>query len=162
MAIFAHNTVYYAVAYFADNPVSTFLRLTFALLLAIFFVIASGLYFSSRFKHTTTAVICNLSLAGILWLGIPGVLLTFDEALPYQARNRVEQALHVDFNDALEGYWAVTPPGMVIAVLDDTFDSHSYYRWDFSKLIIVYTIVHVSAILFCLWRTKANLHKRIV
>ncbi|MBW2123835.1 MAG: ABC transporter permease subunit, partial [Deltaproteobacteria bacterium] len=37
----------------------------------IIFLVCSGLYFSARFRHSTTAVVANFSLAGTIWLLIP-------------------------------------------------------------------------------------------
>ena len=37
----------------------------------IIYLTGSGLYFSSRFKRTTTAVVCNFALAVLLWLALP-------------------------------------------------------------------------------------------
>jgi ABC-type transport system involved in multi-copper enzyme maturation permease subunit len=40
----------------------------------MFFLAASGLYFSTRFRHTTTAVIANVALAAGLWAVFPLIL----------------------------------------------------------------------------------------
>ena len=40
----------------------------------IFFLSGTGLYFSTRFRHTTTAVIANVALAAGLWAVLPLVL----------------------------------------------------------------------------------------
>jgi len=38
---------------------------------AVVFVTCTGLYFSTRFRHTTTAVVANLGLIATLWLIVP-------------------------------------------------------------------------------------------
>ncbi|MEN8128376.1 MAG: hypothetical protein ABFR90_11335, partial [Planctomycetota bacterium] len=153
--------IYYLAAYFSDNPISMFLTLMLALSSAIGFIIASGLYFSSRFKHTTTAVICNLSLAAILWAGIPGILLMLEE-LSYATSGPLEYFFHYA-DDFLRLYWALIPPGMILNIMESNLSSRYYgFGLSFSTLLIIYTIIHLFAILFCLWRTKANLRKRIV
>ncbi|RPJ25291.1 MAG: ABC transporter permease, partial [Planctomycetaceae bacterium] len=40
----------------------------------VFFLSGTGLYFSSRFRHTTTAVIANVALAAGVWAFVPLVL----------------------------------------------------------------------------------------
>jgi ABC-2 type transport system permease protein len=40
----------------------------------VFFLSGSGLYFSARFRHTTTAVIANIALAASVWAIVPLVL----------------------------------------------------------------------------------------
>ncbi len=42
---------------------------------AMMFVVSSGIFFSSRFKHTTGAVVANLVFVAIVWGGIPFVAL---------------------------------------------------------------------------------------
>jgi len=41
----------------------------------VVFLSGTGLYFSTRFKHTTTAVIANFALAGVIWALVPIVML---------------------------------------------------------------------------------------
>jgi len=151
--------IYYVAAYVADYPTSIFFKLMLALVTAIGFVIASGLYFSSRFKHSTTAVICNLALAAVLWLGIPGLLIMIEEFV-YMPSGPFAFIYHYA-DDFIRIYWPLTPPGMIGAILDEQYDSYLYRPWSFSTFLITYTISHLLAILFFLWRTKANLRKRI-
>ena len=43
----------------------------------VIFLASTGLYFSTRFKRTTTAVIANMALAACLWVVVPILLLIF-------------------------------------------------------------------------------------
>ncbi len=151
--------IYYLVAYVAEYPISIFFMLTLALLMAIGFVVASGLYFSSRFKHSTTAVICNLSLVAILWAAIPGILLMLEE-FSYRTLRHMERIFHIDSGDLLELYWYLAPPGMIVNIMESDLSSR-HLPLSFQTFLITYTILHALAIIFCLWRTKANLRKRI-
>ena len=63
----------------------------------IIFCCATGIYFSARFKHTTTAVIMNFALGIFLWLLIPFILLLLCEAF------------HLIDNDFAEGYLGCIP-----------------------------------------------------
>lgn len=45
----------------------------------VLFLTGTGLYFSTRFKHTTTAVVANFLLALTLWVGAPIVISIFGE-----------------------------------------------------------------------------------
>ena len=38
------------------------------------FLSGTGVYFSTRFRHTTTAVIANFALAGVIWVLVPIIL----------------------------------------------------------------------------------------
>ena len=46
----------------------------------VVFLSGTGLYFSSRFRHTTTAVIVNFALAGVIWALLP-LLMSLTTAL---------------------------------------------------------------------------------
>ena len=71
------------------------------------FLCGTGLYFSSRLKHTTAAVIANFALAGVIW-GVMPVLLFM-----------VAEADYID-NDVAEIYMDTNPFVHAIAVMDGT------------------------------------------
>jgi ABC-2 type transport system permease protein len=48
----------------------------------VVFLIGSGLYFSARFRQTTSAVIANTLLALGLWAGVPGLLSIVNQMVP--------------------------------------------------------------------------------
>ena len=66
--LFAHLAVFSLVGYIHPAAI-----LQFGLIAAwaLVFLSGAGLYFSQRFKHTTTAVIANMGLAATLWAIIP-------------------------------------------------------------------------------------------
>ena len=75
------------------------------------FLCASGLYFSTRFRRTTTAVIANVALAAVLWAILPLLLgLTFavtrvdmDLLEFYMDMNPFVHAVVITFATAREG-----------------------------------------------------------
>jgi len=70
--LFGHIIVFSLVGYI--HPVAI---VHFGILVAwiVVFLSGTGLYFSTRFKHTTTAVIANFALAGVIWALVPIVML---------------------------------------------------------------------------------------
>ncbi len=62
------------------------LQILIVVIPAIILVTSSGLFFSNKLKHTTSAVIANLAFCGFLWAGIPLIaaflsILAHDDAL---------------------------------------------------------------------------------
>jgi len=55
------------------HPIA-FIQMAILVAWIIVFLSGTGLYFSSRFKHTTAAVIANFALAGVIW-GLMPILL---------------------------------------------------------------------------------------
>jgi len=55
------------------HPVGA-IQLAILVIWVVFFLSGSGLYFSARFRHTTTAVIANVALAAGLWAVFPMLL----------------------------------------------------------------------------------------
>jgi len=70
--LFGHIIVFSLVGYI--HPVAI---VHFGILVAwiVVFLSGTGLYFSTRFKHTTTAVIANFALAGVIWALVPILML---------------------------------------------------------------------------------------
>ncbi len=69
--LFGHVIVFSLLGYI--HPVAIF---QFGILVGwvTVFLCATGLYFSTRFKHTTTAVIANVALAAGIWAVMPALL----------------------------------------------------------------------------------------
>jgi hypothetical protein len=65
----------------------------------IVFLSGSGLYFSSSFKNTTTAVIMNFTLAAAIWAILPlllGIIASINTPLTREARDLAEA--YIDTN----------------------------------------------------------------
>lgn len=132
--------IFYIVCAFVENPWTTFFQTALAVLVGIVFVVASGLYLSSRLKHTTTAVVCNLVLVPLLWAGLPLLVLV----LPF---------------NWLAGIWPweifqFTPCGIILVAFNK---SHLVD----GVVWIVFCTLHLATAGLFLWRAKANLRKRI-
>ena len=71
LLLFVHVTVFILAR--CIHPIAL-PQLGIVVVSSLVFFCSTGLYFGVRFKHTTTAVIANLALAGGLWLGVPILL----------------------------------------------------------------------------------------
>ncbi len=70
--LFGHVLAFTAVGYV--HPLAI-LHLGLIVAWVLVFLSCTGLYFSARFKHTTTAVIANMGLAATLWAIMPLILV---------------------------------------------------------------------------------------
>ena len=145
-------------AYVSDGRFAIYCWLIAAVAVAAGFVAASGLYFSSRFARSNTAVICNLALAAVLWVAIPFVLFALHEIFR-DFHSYMMDMLNVRF-DRL--YWMVTVPGAIGTILER---AHRYRPGvtdvQLLKASAAFFITHFIAIAFFLWRAKASLRRRI-
>ncbi len=66
--LFAHTLVFAALRII--HPIAV-VHLAFLAAWVMFFLTSTGLYFSTRLRHTTAAVIANLGLAAALWAIVP-------------------------------------------------------------------------------------------
>jgi ABC-type transport system involved in multi-copper enzyme maturation permease subunit len=84
----------------------------------ITFLCCTGLYFSSRFKRTTTAVIMNFALAAVIWALTPFLLVI------------VTEVFHTS-DDFADTYMDTNPFVHAIVVMDGTADNGnlSSYHW---------------------------------
>ena len=123
------------------------------------FLSGSGLYFSARFKRTTTAVIANFLLAAAIW-GLAPLLMAF------LAELRV-----IDF-DFIESYLDTNPFVHIVVIMDATAgrSSGSNYHWinygskdvfDATAWMLACGIGYVSLGLLFAWRAKCRLRRNI-
>ena len=82
------------------------------------FLSGSGLYFGSRFKHTTTAVTMNFALAIALWAIVPILVGIMAELFR-----------DYDVRQLAEVYMDTNPFVHAVAVLDATVGGLDEYRW---------------------------------
>jgi ABC-2 type transport system permease protein len=83
---------------------------------SLVFLSGSGLYFSSRFKHTTTAVTMNFALAIVLWAILPILMGITGEVF--------EESRYV-----AETYMDTNPFVHAAAILEATVGGLEEYRW---------------------------------
>ncbi len=139
--------IFYCMSAFFDNPLWLLIKLMVAASIGVGFVISSGVYFSSRLRHSTVAVVCNLILAGLLWAGLPFLVSLYREiAYSYDWLPR--------WYFSWWNVFGMTPPGMILHLMDDG-RGVDIWAWG------MYAGLHLVMIGLFLWRTKANLRKRI-
>jgi len=132
------------------------------------FLTATGLYFSARFKKTTSAVIANLALAATLWLFLPAVLSTaragfsHDIVPCWQCANPLSQAQTLGtgarwFNSKdFTIFGSGSPPSLK-------------YHWAVGELgpgqttllMLVIAAIYWAIALVFLWRAKHRLRRDI-
>jgi ABC-type transport system involved in multi-copper enzyme maturation permease subunit len=61
----------------------------------VVFFLGTGLYFSSRFKHTTTAVIMNFTFAAVIWGLVPLLMLLY-AAMTRTSDNYAERYMNIN------------------------------------------------------------------
>ncbi len=125
----------------------------------VVFLSGSGLYFSVRFRHTTTAVIANFVLAAVVW-GIAPLVMEL------MAEIRL-----MDF-DFVEAYLDTNPFVHIIVIIDATAGGHglSMYHWidygsksvfDATAWMTACALGYVSLGLLFAWRAKRRLRCNI-
>ena len=123
------------------------------------FLSGSGLYFSTRFKRTTTAVIANFTLAAAIW-GLAPLLMAF------LAELRV-----VDHN-FIESYLDTNPFVHIVVIMEATASRSnlSNYHWvsngsknvfDSTAWMAACALGYVSLGLLFAWRAKCRLRRNI-
>jgi ABC-type transport system involved in multi-copper enzyme maturation permease subunit len=140
------------------QPVA-FIQMTILVAWIVAFLCGTGLYFSSRFKHTTTAVIANFALAGAIW-GLMPILLFL-----------VADADYID-DDLAEVYMDTHPFVHAFVVMDGTVRRghagdydwiHDHSRTAFESTIWMLTcmVSYVFLGYMFAWRAKCRLRRNI-
>jgi ABC-type transport system involved in multi-copper enzyme maturation permease subunit len=124
----------------------------------IVFLSCTGIYFSSRFKRTTTAVIMNFALAAAIWALVPFLLALIVDLADFD-------------DDWVELYVDTNPFVHAIAVVEGTMDEHiADYDWVGFRSLDVFE--STCWMLFCMlgytcigflfaWRAKCRLRRNI-
>jgi ABC-type transport system involved in multi-copper enzyme maturation permease subunit len=159
LILFAHVILFIFFRYI--HPIAVLL-LAVVITGSIVFLTCTGIYFSNRFKSTTTAVIAHFTFVTIIWILIPTLILLTCQLLEKS-------------DDYAEYYLMVISPGQLIYVLDTTAGENnatmelSDLRWndfalnsrDATIKIIGNTLFHIALGLFFAWRTKKTLRKDV-
>jgi len=129
------------------------------------FLTGSGLYFSSRFKRTTSAVVANFALAVVLWIVVPALLgmvtmISREDKVfeTYVLANPVIQASTImggdggqrNANTKLSGLEYNWPPSM-----------HSEGIYMTNSILLVTTLMYISVGLLFAWRAKCRFRRNI-
>ena len=128
----------------------------------ILFLCSTGIYFSSCYKHTTTAVIINFVMAVCIWGVIAlflGIVTGITES-PY----------------LLEGYMSYSPFALIIAIMNGTIGDNISrasttlkFDWidkdlNFSEMLFIVLksfVVYMTFALLFLWRAKKRIRRKI-
>jgi ABC-type transport system involved in multi-copper enzyme maturation permease subunit len=131
----------------------------------VVFLTGSGLYFSSRFKRTTSAVVANFSLAVVLWMIIPtllGIVSTIsreDNVFgTYLSTNPVIQATTImggaggerNAKTKLSGLEYNWPPSR-----------HSEDIYMTNSILLVTTLMYISIGFLFAWRAKCRFRRNV-
>jgi ABC-type transport system involved in multi-copper enzyme maturation permease subunit len=135
----------------------------------IVFLCGTGMYFSSCFRRTTTAVVANFALALALWVIIP-VILSQAGALGYHFRQYED--------DFFTSYYSTNPVVQTIVVMNGTGQlynekgglSQLFYEWPHhhceeacatSCFLLICMLFYMSLGLLFAWRAKRRLRRNV-
>jgi len=161
--LFAHVIVFAIVG--SIHPIAIIQIAILAAWVIVFFI-GSGLYFSTRFRRTTTAVIMNFALGFVIWAIVPLLLVLASELSPID-------------DDYAEGYVNAIPFFQAVVVMDATSgggnpadDAESLsYRWENvrpwqggveSTYFMLWFMIGYMVLAFVFaWRAKCRLRRNV-
>ncbi len=140
------------------NPLAV-IQITILIAWIVTFLFCTGVYFSSRFKHTTTAVIVNFIFAAVIWIFVPLLLFVLD------------QFVHItDLTGYAEAYMDTNPFLHAVVIIGaNTNTSTGNYDWtSFHANPFMSTIWMLACLagytllgLVFAWRAKCRFRKNI-
>jgi ABC-2 type transport system permease protein len=155
--LFAHITIFSLVLII--NPIAV-VQMTVLILWLVTFLFCSGIYFSSCFKHTTTAVIINFIFAAVIWIFVPLMLFLISELLNVSELVNIAE-MYVDTNPFVHA---------VVIIQANTNKSTGNYPWisfrnlnAFDSTIWIFSCMAgymFLGIIFA-WRAKCRFRKNI-
>jgi hypothetical protein len=129
----------------------------------VVFLSGSGIYFSTHFRRTTSAVVANVAMALILWALIP-LLVGFTSNYKYGFYK----------HDAFNLYLSTNPVIQAVVIMDmgnvDSNLSNLEYDWPFYDLdelgatnvfLWITMLIYMSMGLLFAWRAKCRLRRNI-
>lgn len=147
------------------HPIAIFQLFMFVAGLVVFLT-GVGLYFSTRFKRTTSAVVANFTLALVLWAVIPVILglisqftRDYDALGAYVSANPVTQATVI--MSGAGGRWNARAG---LSSLDYNWPSPNN-NWHkvgpATGILLVYMLIYMSAGFLFAWRAKCRFRRNI-
>ncbi len=133
----------------------------------IAFLTGTGLYFSSRFKRTTPAVVMNLGLALAMWAVLPIVLSITTRGMPGQSNF---SELLIDANPVYQAGTLTASAGKDgFELTSDGFRSTLEYNWAFGTasagettwLMLLFILGYAAIGFLFLWRAKVKLRRNL-
>jgi ABC-type transport system involved in multi-copper enzyme maturation permease subunit len=165
--LFGHIIVFACFGFI--HPLAIFLTAILVFWVIIFHT-STGIYFSSRFKHTTTAVIMNFAFPGILWALIPFIMAIIGEIFRFRFFNsHHEIEYYVDSIPFIQNIVIMTGtiPGSFINLSWSTQDlGFDWPRGPSDALgttewMIFFMFLYIFISFIFLWRAKCNFRKKI-
>jgi ABC-type transport system involved in multi-copper enzyme maturation permease subunit len=129
------------------------------------FLSGSGLYFSSRFKHTTTAVLMNFALVAVIWAILPllmAIIASINTPFTRDARELVEA--YIDTNPF------VHMGNIMIATAGGKPDKTGTYYWpgqgtlnatESTVLMLACMVGYILIGFLFAWRAKCQFRRKI-
>ncbi|MBN1817179.1 MAG: hypothetical protein JW828_07435 [Sedimentisphaerales bacterium] len=156
LPLLGHVWLFTLVGYI--HPVAI-VQISFLVFWTTVFLLGSGLYFSSRFKHTTTAVVMNFILGAVIWALVPFLLFMI-------------LAISRSSDDLGEAYMDLNPYVHLCSTLDATARQGNTLRYDWisggqsdvwksSFWMLFCGWIYIAIGFFFAWRAKKRLRKNI-
>jgi ABC-type transport system involved in multi-copper enzyme maturation permease subunit len=132
----------------------------------VVFLIGVGLYFSTRFRRTTSAVVANFALALVLWAVIPGILglvsqftRDYDALGAYVSANPVTQATVI--MSGAGGRWNARA-GLSSLDYDWPSPNNNWHKvGPATGVLVVYMLIYMAAGFLFAWRAKCRFRRNI-
>ena len=161
-----HLDLFVSVGYI--HPIAL---LHMAMLIAwmVVFFTGSGLYFSARFKRTTTAVVANVGLALVLWLIIPIIIVlaseigAFSETMEELAEASKSINPLLQASTIMEGAGGVRNAQLTTVQLDYDWPgwSNDYGVKGTTRIMLRFMGVYMTAGVVFMWLAKRRLRRSI-
>jgi len=156
LLLFGHLILFTSLGFI--HPIAIF-HIAITISWLVFFLCCTGLYFSARFKHTTTAVIMNFVLPAVIWMLVPFLLAVTSE-------------IRRTGYDGFKAYLDTNPFVHVGVVIQKTVSSRRSlgdYYWPTGKRTIVDStywmltcaFVYIVIGLLFAWRAKCRLRRNV-
>ena len=147
--------VFGLVAFTVGIPAMTFAGVLSVGTVSVGFLVALGLYLSTRCQRSTSAVVTGLTITAALWGFVPFVatMLRGFRRIRYDSDGR----------DILEVLVAVNPLGLIDDILKLSSGNVLFRHLARSALtfhLSLYFGLYVAGALFLLWRAKANISRQ--
>lgn len=146
--------------YISQTPARLLLQLGSLIIIVVPVLLSSGLYWSSRLRRSTGAVLANMTFLGVIWGLVPVMASVLGEyateAIPYYAwfwRKLLEDAAGFVVN--------ATPIGLALTTFEASTDPHLRANPHIVHYWLVYTVIHATLAGLLFVRARANLRKRL-
>jgi len=129
------------------------------------FLSGSGLYFSSRFKHTTTAVLMNFALVAVIWAILPllmAIIASINTPFSRDVRELVEA--YIDMNPFVHmGNIMIATAGKNNANVGDAFwpGQGALNVTDSTVLMLVCMVSYILIGFLFAWRAQCQFRRKV-